>query len=201
MDRPVRSRPASLYALLLVLYPADFRATYGTEMAQIVDDLVRERGRGAWARVALDLAVSVPRTRLESLMHRAPATPTVTVTIFATGVLASLGALLVFGPAGVPVPLLAVAVLLSQRSSLARALGPREERHGPRLAAVGVAVSTVVFLATLAAWFAGVERGYSFGDTVLLAFNVLGFGSAVGIVGFGAAALTRRRLRRERPVA
>lgn len=200
MDRPVRSRHTSVYAALLFLYPADLRAAHGAEMVQVLDDLVRERGRSVWARVALDLAVSVPRTRLESLMHRTPGTSTVTVTILAIGTLASLAALLLFGPAGLPVPIAVIAVLLSQRSSLARAMGSDEDGRPGGLAAVGAAVSTVVFLGTLAAWLAGIQRGYGFDDGVLLVFNVLGFGSLIGIVVFGATFLTRRRARRARPV-
>lgn len=196
----MRSRHASVYAVLLRLYPADLRAAHGAEMIQVLDDLVRERGRTAWARVLLDLAVSLPRTRLESLMHRTPGSSAVSVTILTIGALASVAALLMFGPWGLPVPLAAIALLLSQRSSLARAMGPHGKGRPGRLAAVGAAVSAVVFLGTLGAWLAGIDRGYGFEDGVLLLFNVLGFGSLMGMVAFGATVLVRRRTRRSRPV-
>lgn len=189
-----------MYAALLLLYPSDLRAAHGAEMIQVLDDLVRERGRTVWARVALDLAVSVPRTRLESLMHRTPGTSTVTVTILAIGAVASVAALLMFGPAGLPVPLTAIVLMLSQRSPLARALGAHGEHPPERPAAVGIVLSTAVFLGTLAVWITGVGRSDGYGDTMLLVFNVLGLGSLVGIVGFGAIFLTRRRARRARPL-
>lgn len=193
MAHTTASRQEAVYRLLLRLYPRELRAAYGAEMVQVFGDLVRERGRSTWGRMALDLAVSVPRTRLESLMHRTPAHTEVTVAILAIGVLVGLAAMLMFGPLGLPAPAVVAAIALTQRSRLARSLGADDQRRRIGTALVGLAASALTFLGTLAAWILGVNRGYGFDDTVLLVFNLLGFGSSVATVTFAVMFLRRRR--------
>lgn len=58
-----------VYKNLLRLYPRDFRDHYGDDLLQIHTDLSAELGpRRAWRRVTLDLIVTVPRYRMETLM-------------------------------------------------------------------------------------------------------------------------------------
>jgi hypothetical protein len=190
------SRQESVYRFLLWLYPRELRAAYGAEMVQVFGDLVRERGRSTWGRVALDLAVSVPRTRLESLMHRTAAHTEVTVAVLAIGVLVSVAALLMFGPLGLPVPVVVAAVALSQRSRLARSLGADEQHRRVGTALIGLVTSALTFVGTLTAWIFGISRGYDFDDTVLLVFNLFGFGSLIATISFGVVFLHRRRAQR-----
>lgn len=197
MARPTPlGRHQAAYRLLLRLYPRELRTAYGPEMVQVFGDLVRERGRSTWGRVALDLAVSVPRSRLESLMHRSPTYTDVTLAILAVGILASAGAVLVFGPLGLPVPVIVAAIALSQRSKLAHAVGPDTRRHRTWIALVGLVTSAVTFLGTLTAWIVGVDRGYGFDDAVLMVFNLLAFGSLIATTVFGIAFFSRRRAQR-----
>ncbi len=67
MNAPKVGRHEMVYHWLLWFYPRSLRTEHGREMAQVFDDLVRERGRRASGLIALDLAVSVPRTRLEAI--------------------------------------------------------------------------------------------------------------------------------------
>ena len=80
-----------IYRRLLHLYPPSFRRRYGADLVQHFSDLVADRGvREAWARTSVDLIVTVPRHRMETVMddqHRATA-----VNVF-IGVLAGAGVL------------------------------------------------------------------------------------------------------------
>lgn len=53
-------RPAvAAYRMLIRLYPRGFRDRYRDDLSQHFHDLVTERGaRAAWARTAMDLAVT-----------------------------------------------------------------------------------------------------------------------------------------------
>ncbi|MEO7397864.1 MAG: hypothetical protein ABIW84_04800 [Ilumatobacteraceae bacterium] len=63
------SKGLSLYAALTRLYPAGFRREFGSDLVQHFDDLSQARGPcAAWRRASLDLLVTVPRYRLESIM-------------------------------------------------------------------------------------------------------------------------------------
>lgn len=59
-----------VYRRLLWLYPRDFRDRYADDLVQTLADLSGELGPWrAWRRVSLDLVVTVPRYRLETLMN------------------------------------------------------------------------------------------------------------------------------------
>jgi hypothetical protein len=61
--------PPGLYGGLLRLYPRAFRLEYGEDMTQLLALQLRdERAVRVWCRTAVDLALTVPALRLESLM-------------------------------------------------------------------------------------------------------------------------------------
>jgi hypothetical protein len=68
-----RSRSERAYALMLSIYPHEFRREYGREMTLIFADRFRAEGcgRGAllrvWGEALLDLARSAPRQHLEEI--------------------------------------------------------------------------------------------------------------------------------------
>lgn len=65
------------YTALLTLYPIEFRARFGREMAQVFRDCCSDQLRdggvvglgGFWLRTLLDLVVSVPRERRRALLY------------------------------------------------------------------------------------------------------------------------------------
>ena len=78
-----------IYHTLVRLYPKAFRDAYGDDVVQHFDDLVADRGiRAAWGRTALDLAVTIPRYRLETIMNERHSATTISV---AVGLLAAAG--------------------------------------------------------------------------------------------------------------
>ncbi len=110
------------YRSLLVLYPRDFRDRYSDDLVQTLTDLSAELGpRRAWRRVTLDLVVTLPRYRMETLMKQERS---FTVLIVATIAMASAGIIslfigLYFGVLLVP---LAAVVAITQRGRLARSM-------------------------------------------------------------------------------
>ena len=142
-----------VYRSLLLLYPRDFRDRYTDDLVQTLTDLSRELGpRRAWRRVALDLVVTVPRYRLETLMSdkRSSTLLTVAITVMAVAGITSVFVGLYPGVVLVP---LAVVVAISQRSKLARSIdavdGTRLRRKRLRTAAVLAASLPVIFLVSL----------------------------------------------------
>jgi peptidoglycan/LPS O-acetylase OafA/YrhL len=111
-----------VYRTLLVLYPKAFRDEFTPDLTQTFDELVRDHGAAnAWRRSIVDLAVTVPRYRLESTMHTRKSNTALNtlVVVLAVAWVGTLATGTYFG-----LPLLALAVLLgvTQRSQLARSL-------------------------------------------------------------------------------
>ena len=72
--------PHPIYRTLVRLYPAEFRRDYTDDLVQHFDDLIAHHGiPAAWGRTALDLAVTVPRYRLEKIMNEHQSATTITV--------------------------------------------------------------------------------------------------------------------------
>ncbi len=136
-----------------MLYPRDFRDRYSDDLVQTLTDLSAELGPGrAWRRVMLDLVVTVPRYRMETLMKEEHSS---TVLIVATIAMASAGIISLFiglTPGVLLVPLAAV-VAITQRGRLARSMdavdasGLRRKRL--RIAAVLAASLPVIYLVSL----------------------------------------------------
>lgn len=121
------SNTSRLYQTLLALYPRSFRDEFGYELTQLADDLLRARGVRAWGVLLNDLAVSVPRTRAESLMRAQPNPTQLTVALAALSMAAfTLAIVAELGRIGDALAIMvgATALLLAaaQRSTLSRIL-------------------------------------------------------------------------------
>jgi hypothetical protein len=142
-----------VYRSLLMLYPRDFRDRYADDLVQTFRDLSGELGaRRAWRRVTLDLVVTVPRYRLETLMNdnRSSTALTLAITVMAVAGITSVFVGLYPGVVLVP---LAGAIGITQRSKLARSIdvvdGSRLRRKRLRTAAVLAASLPVIYLVSL----------------------------------------------------
>lgn len=166
---------SEIYSKMLGLYPAAFRDEYRGELVQLADDLLTDRGLRAWPVLLTDLAVSVPRTRMESVMRFAP-TPTQLTVILTTMSLASF--LLVInaeiGAVGdalaIVIGVLAIGLALMQRSTLARVLDRPDVGAATTLSSVlrqawWAPLAAFHGLATL--WLATQITTDSTGDTLL----------------------------------
>jgi hypothetical protein len=171
-----------IYRGALRCYPASFRRRYGDDLVAAFEDLCADRGISvAWWRTMVDLVVTVPRYRLESIMseHRA------TLTLIAVTVSLALAgfATLAVGAWPISLALLTVAavILVSQRSALARSLHPRGPNRRRRHLLVGAIVAIAVFAGLVAAYLAdiGDER---VGNGALMVYNVVGLLSLLSAV-------------------
>jgi hypothetical protein len=138
-----------VYRAVIRLYPREFRNQYGDDLLQAHADLTLEHGRlRAAMRTALDVAVTVPRYRLETIMttrHSDLALNIFIATLLVVGVLAALNGGLLLGA----LPLLIAAVAaIANRSRLTRSLRSpdgNQRRRRLRTAAVlgGICVVTL----------------------------------------------------------
>ena len=140
-----------VYRSLLRLYPKRFRAHYGDDLVQQLADLIKDRGaRAAWARTCIDLIVTVPRYRLESVMDEQHSETVVKVGITLLVAAGVVGLVTDFYPSIVPL-VLALALGIGQRSTLSKAIRtPDSNRRRRRLVTGGVLAA--VFAASYAAW-------------------------------------------------
>jgi hypothetical protein len=144
-----------LYRGMVRLYPRGFRRDYGEALEQHFSDLVADRGlRAAWARTTVDLVVTLPRYRMESLMSERTTTTTITVAIVLLVTAGVATVLTGFGP-GLVLFGMALVLAISQRSQLGRSirtpdtdLRRRRLRTGAILGAVFVGMY-LLFLVTI----------------------------------------------------
>ena len=190
------SAPHPLYRSLVRLYPSSFRGHYGDDLVQHFADLVADRGaRAAWTRTGVDLIVTVPRYRLESIMNEQHSATSLNVAItllVAGGVMSILtgqypGMVLLAG---------ALALAVAQRSTLARAIRtPDSNRRRRRLGTA--AVLTLVFLASIVSLFSASKDRWAGGEQMLIA---IGVPAMVGAIVFLIAGLLTPRTPHNRPV-
>ena len=172
------SAPHPVYRSLVHLYPRGFRGEYGDDLAQHFADLVGDRGaRAAWTRTALDLIVTVPRYRLESIMSEPRSTTTLNIAIvlLMTGGVASV--MTGVGP-GLVLFLAAAVLVVSQRSTLARAIRtPDSNRRRHRLNVA--AILGLIFVVTYTAYLALIGDSWTVRETAL---SLVGTSAMVGAV-------------------
>lgn len=142
-----------MYRALTWLYPRDFRNHYRDDLVQSFTDLTRESGPGrAWVRTTLDLIVTVPRYRMETLMKEQNSANTLTGLIVLLGAIGIISVPLGYHWGILLLPL-AIGLGIAQRSKLARAMDVREgndmRRRRLRIATVLMASLPVIYLVSL----------------------------------------------------
>src|SRR5436190_7267157 len=135
-DRRDMTRDHRLYATLVRLYPRRFRHDCTDDMVLVFDELFEHKGRAAtWRRVVVDLVVTVPIYRLETVM----APQRSTNALVALAVTLTLGAVATFAigvwPLAAILLIVAVVIGFTERSHLARSLQAENPSHRRRLLA------------------------------------------------------------------
>jgi hypothetical protein len=147
----------SVYRALIWLYPNEFRLHYRDDLVVHFNDLVERYGPvGAWRRTAVDLFVTVPRYRLESVMntHRTAAAFVAIITMLVIAAIGTVATGIV--PLALIAMVLAGALALAERSRLARSLRPAAPADRKRILlwasalATGCVLSMIVGLIDLA---------------------------------------------------
>ena len=141
---------ADIYRALVRLYPKDFRRHYGDDLVQnFVDLLGRDGASRTWPRVTLDLVITVPRYRLETVMNQRQSTATLYVAFAA---LAGAGILSMLAGFYAGAILLAVAVVLGivERGRLATSTRSPNPDLRRRLLIASAILAVVCVVATTA---------------------------------------------------
>lgn len=190
------SKGLSLYSGLTRLYPAGFRREFGSDLVQNFDDLSQARGpSAAWRRASLDLLVTVPRYRLESVMSSRSSS---FMLLFGPLALAVTGAASILAGivpiAGLVLVLSGIGLLAARRSNIAQSLRtPAPDRHVRRQRLLISAACAVVFVASLIGYMVAVGGDDDIGGGVLIAYNAVGVPSMVAAVAFLIAGLLAPR--------
>jgi hypothetical protein len=159
-----------VYKNLLRLYPRDFRDHYGDDLLQIHTDMSAELGpRRALRRVTLDLIITVPRYRLETLMKEQHTSTVLTAAIVVMACAGIVSPLVGLYPGVLLLPL-AVLVAVTQRSKLARSMDvsdcDRLRRKRLKVSAMLAASLPVIYLVGLPL------LGDDWGTDAVVAFSV-----------------------------
>jgi hypothetical protein len=184
-----------VYRSLLRLYPKPFRARYGDDLVQQLADLITDRGaRAAWARVSLDLIVTVPRYRLESVMNEQHSETVVKVVITLLAAGGVVGLLTDFYPGIVPL-VVALAFGIGQRSTLSKAIRtPDSNRRRRRLVTGGILA--VVFVGCYVAFDLLIGESWTIRETLL---SLVGIPAMFGAIVYLIAGLLTPRSPRSNP--
>ncbi|CAN5609503.1 hypothetical protein BH10ACT2_BH10ACT2_26920 [soil metagenome] len=185
------TRGAGLYRRLVNLYPAEFRREFRADLEQYFVDLHADRGACAvWARTALDLIITVPRYRLESVMSERSTSVSL---IVAPAVAASIGALSVISGvvpiAGLAFLVLAALFLVVRSSNLVRALRVPSAHKNLRKQRLTIAmVLGGVFIGSLVVYMIALSDERIDGGT-LIGVNAIGVPAMFGTIVFLIAGL------------
>lgn len=190
------SKAISVYSVLTRLYPADFRREFGPDLVQHFSDLTRARGpSAAWRRASLDLFVTVPRYRLESVMSTRSSSVTL---LFVPAALAIAGAASVLSGvapiAGLVLLLFGIGLLAVRRSDIARSLRTSTPGRNQRRTRLLIsAACAIVFIASIIGYMIAIGRDEGIDGGVLVAYNAIGVLAMIAAVGFLIAGLLAPR--------
>ena len=169
-----------VYRYLVRLYPKAFRHDFADDLVQNFADLLASDGPSrTWRRIAIDLAVTVPRYRLETVMAPRHTDATLYIATAAVAVAALVSITTALFPGGAALLLVAAALTVVSANRLARSTRPpdTQRRHHLLIAATTFAatcaISTAVFWVELsndASWHGG----------KLLVYNAVFFITAIG---------------------
>ncbi|MEO8162803.1 MAG: hypothetical protein ABI590_03400 [Ilumatobacteraceae bacterium] len=181
-----------IYESMLWLYPRDFRRNYGDDLVQNFADLLGDRGiRSTWARTSVDLIVTVPRYRLESIMSEEKSAATINLALAVLSVGGMLALTTGIYPITVVFWIAAIALAFVQRGALARAIRtPSTNRRRKRIRIA--AVLSLVCAAALFSYFVDLNDE-KISTASLLIHNAIGNTAMIGAIVYLIAGLLTPR--------
>lgn len=175
------STHCGIYRSLLWLYPKEFRREYGDDLVQNFADLLAFNGaRATWARTSVDLIITVPRYRLETIMSEQKSATTINIAIVILCTLAVLSLATGFYPLSAVLFIFALVFAFVQRGALARAI--RTPGHNRRRNRLGIAaILAVVTAISLFSYFNDLNDD-EISTLSLLVHNAIGNSAMIGAI-------------------
>ena len=180
--------------MLVRLYPRQFRREFGDDLVQMFADLTeRDGSAAAWRRTVVDLGVTVPRYRLETIMSARRSSSVIWLSAI-VGAIAGVTLLAadVASTAALALVVVAAVVVLAQRSQLARSLRSDTTSDRRRLW-VQSAVAATIAVAAIVIGFADLAGEEHWPAGRLVVYNLVFFAAALTAVISLAIALRRPR--------
>ncbi len=186
----------SVYRALVQLYPRQFRDHYGDDLVLHFADLVHRDGViRAWFRTTVDLLVTVPRYRLETIMNPRRSTTGVVLLVAVLSLAGLFGYFAGFTPALLLV-VVSIGVAVAERGRLAsslRASTPSRRRH----LLVSSGLLMLASLASLYVGFADLDGRDHWPAGRVLLYNSLFFALLIAALICGAMGLRAPRSSQE----
>jgi hypothetical protein len=173
-------RHADVYRGLVRLYPRAFRNDYADDLVQSFADLLAHLGPSrTWRRTAIDLAVTVPRYRLETVMNPRHTDATLYI---ATAVVIAAAAVSIFTalfPGGFALLVTAAALTVVSASRLARSTRPPDTQRRRHMLIAAAALAAMCVICTAAFWIElSITENWHGGKLVV--YNAVFFATAIG---------------------
>lgn len=169
----------AFYRRLVRLYPRGFRADYAEDLVQNFADLIANHGPSrTWRRTAVDLAVTVPRYRLETVMNPRHTNTTLYI---ATAIVATAAAVSIttdLFPGGFVLLAVAAVLTVASASKLARSTRPADPQRRRRFLRASAVLAATCVISTTAFWIelAATENWHS---VKLIVYNAVFFITAI----------------------
>lgn len=164
----------SVYRALVQLYPQQFRQRYADDLVLHFEDLVHRDGVSrTWFRTTIDLLVTVPRYRMETIMNPRRSATGVVLVVAALSLAGLFGYFAGFAPALILV-MVAIGVAVAERGRLASSLRASSPSRRRRLL-VTSGLLVVASLATLYVGFADLEGDKNWSPPRVLVYNAVFF--------------------------
>lgn len=187
---------ADVYRSLVRFYPKAFRHEYADDLVQNFTDLLARHGPSrTWQRTAVDLVVTVPRYRLETLMNPRHTNTTLYITTVVLALAAVLAITTDLFAGGFVLLVGAVVLAVASASRLARSTRPADPQRRRLLrTSAGLAVTCVV--STTVFWIE-LSRSEDWHGGKLMAYNAVFFGTSIGALVCLVAGLRTPRTSRQ----
>ncbi len=168
------------YRSLVRLYPRGFRDDYADDLVQNFADLMANHGPSrTWRRTAVDLAVTLPRHRLESVMNPRNTNTTLYVATALVATAAAVSITTDVFPGGFVLLAIAAVLIVVSASQLARSTRPADtQRRRHLLIASAILAATCVILTT--AFWIELNASENWHAGKLIVYNAVFFVTSIG---------------------
>ena len=192
------ARHADFYRSLVQFYPKAFRGDFGDDLVQSFSDLLARDGPSrTWRRTAVDLVVTVPRYRLETLMNPRNTNTALYIATTVAWVAAAISIFTgVFPAVGFVLLLAAVGLAVASASRLARSTRPVNPQRRRHLLVGAAALGATCVISSAVFWIELSSSG-DWNGGKLVAYNAVFFLTAIGALACLIAGLRTQRTVRQ----